>query len=73
MRRGLYAYVAGLPGFYVVNPKTSIAVSRWDDQEDAERDAAERNAIPPPAPDPLIVHKLPFDEGSNDGPEERLG
>jgi hypothetical protein len=67
IRRGINAYGAGLPGFYVVNPQTNIAVSRWDFREDAERDAAERDARYPEDRLKLIVVRVASDEERADG------
>lgn len=36
-RRGKHAYVAGLPGFYVVNPGTNIAVGAFLERQAAEQ------------------------------------
>ena len=54
--RVLYAYENAHPGFYVVNPRTDLAVAgpyAWRDPAQAEADS--RNATPPAASDSLVV------------------
>ena len=46
-RRGLPGYAAGCPGFYVVNPRTNIAVAVHASRENAEADGASRDAAYP--------------------------
>jgi hypothetical protein len=59
IRRGINAYVAELPGFYVVNPTTNIAVSGWPTHEEAERDIVARDARYPDDAVKLTVVRLP--------------
>lgn len=75
-RRGLNGYVAGVPGFYVVNPRTNIAVSAWATRESAEKDAATRDARYPDDQLKLAVVRIACDENwsrlaSDEGERER--
>jgi hypothetical protein len=58
-------YILDEPGFYVVNPKTDIAVAGpYDEAEQARGDANRRNATLPAAPDPLVVVQLAQGRGA---------
>jgi hypothetical protein len=46
------------PGYYVVNPRTRIAVAYFKDRDRAEAEADHRNRTRPIAPDPLTVEHV---------------
>jgi len=54
-KRGLPSYVRGDSGFYVVNPRTNIAVARHNGRLSAEADATHRNDRYPADPLKLVV------------------
>lgn len=62
LRRGHKSYVAGLPGFYVVNPTTNIGSRRYSTRAAAEREIQRVYADYPRDHSELVVVEIDDDE-----------